>query len=101
MVYSSDESGDIDELDLQLRLEAELAADALPLLRKQYHESCVNDEAMFSYASLLVKSSSAKEQKLGILLLNRLIELNYHVEDCLMLMVTGYYVRKEYALVRV
>ncbi len=107
MVYSSDESGDIDELDLQLRLEAELAAEALPLLRKQYHESdaedgsSVNSEAAFSYASLLVKSSNVKEQKLGIVLLNRLIELNYHVEDCLMLMVTGYYVRKEYALVRV
>ncbi len=107
MVHSSDESGDIEELDLQLRLEAELAVEALPLLRRQYHEvededgTSANSEATFSYASLLVKSSNAEEQKIGILLLNRLIELNYHVEDCLLLMVTGYYVRKDYALVRV
>ncbi len=106
MVYSPDDSCNIEELDIQLRLEAELATEALPLLRRQYHEanaehgSSVNSEAAFSYASLLVKASNAEEQKLGITLLNRLIELNYHVEDCLMLMVTGYYVRKEYALVR-
>ncbi len=106
MVHSSNKREDIEEFDLQLRLEAELAVEALPLLRRQYCEAedesgtSVNSEATFSFASLLVKSSNAEEQKLGILLLNRLMELNYHVEDCLLLMATGYYVRKDYALVR-
>ncbi len=107
MVHSTDESSDIEELDLQLRLEAELAAEALPSLRRQYYEAeaaegtSVNSEATFSYASLLVKSSKAEDRKLGIQLLDGLIEDNYHLEDCLLMMGTGYYTGKEYVLVRV
>lgn len=86
------------DLDTQLKEEAKMVQDSIPLLRKEVqNEGGKKDlSKRFSYATMLVKSGNTEENKEGLAILRDLIDCDWNTIDCLYLLALGCYRMEQY-----